>query len=235
MTSCTKSWSINFNFPNIPYPHLCACAFMTLLCLVSMVKSRKSLFITNMLVLWSPVEFVSFISLTYFGTLFSTYKYASASGIAVVSYFILNLACMLSFEMRIARKDIEYLAWRDRYPKSSRVIIIFSTIFSFKILRLHYSHLFGFDAFKAGFQYPGVFQRQIIIFTIVHFIFSNCIILGVDIVGLFYLPWGTQLTTTMQETAAISVILIILDLIELSKLKHYLGDDIRVDYDSLVN
>lgn len=68
-----------------------------------------------------------------------------------VSYLILNVAFCLSFEARIARKDIEYNHWRSMHSCSSRLIIILSGILSFKILRLHYSHFFGYDGFKASF------------------------------------------------------------------------------------
>lgn len=54
-------------------------------------------------------------------------------------------------------------------------------------------------------------------------------------VGLLQQPWGTQLNKTMLETAGISLFMMILDFIELCKLKHYLGDDERIDYDALLN
>jgi hypothetical protein len=59
----------------------------------------------------------------------------------------------------------------------------------------------------------------------VHFIFSNCLIIGVDVVGLLYTAWDTQLNITMIETGLMGIVLIILDFIELCKLKHYLGED----------
>ena len=33
----------------------------------------------------------------------------------------------------------------------------FSAIFSFKMMRLHYSYFFGHDIFKARFTSPGMF------------------------------------------------------------------------------
>jgi hypothetical protein len=39
---------------------------MLLICLISQLKDRKSHFVTNIIVLWGPVEFVSYASLTYF-------------------------------------------------------------------------------------------------------------------------------------------------------------------------
>jgi hypothetical protein len=206
------------------------------LALISQLKDRKrSLFLTNLIVLCSPVEFVSFFSLSFFSYFYGSDKYAYAAAFSFASYAVLNIAATVAFEAQIARKDIEYMNWRAQYRITSRFILLLSALFSFKILRLHYSLLFGYDCFKANFQFPGAFQRQIIIFTILHLIFSNCIIIGLDVVGLLFLPWGTQLNTTMIETAGISLLMMVLDFIELCKLKHYLGDDERIDYDALLN
>lgn len=53
--------------------------------------------------------------------------------------------------------------------------------------------------------------------------------------GLLTVTYGSQLSTTLIETAILSVSLMILEFIELCKLKNYLGDDIIMDYDALVN
>ena len=127
------------------------------------------------------------------------------------------------------------MQWRAKYRVTSRLILVLSGLLSFKIIRLHYSVMFGYDRFKATFQFPGTFQRQIIIFTYLHIIFCSAVVIGIDVVGLLFQDWGTQLQITMVETAAISVGLMILDFIELCKLKHYLGDDQRIDYDALLN
>lgn len=145
--TCTSSFF--FNFPTIPYPHLIACGAMTIICLISLLKDRRSLLLTNIIVLWGPVEFVSYFSQTGLSVLYSTYKFAGTSGFAFVTYIILNIAFALAFEYKIARKDAEYMEWRNHYGKTSKTIIILSAIFSFKILRLHYSYFFGFDCFKA--------------------------------------------------------------------------------------
>lgn len=167
--------------------------------------------------------------------MYGTMNYAYTSAIAAVTYIILNIAFSITFESKIASQDIEYMNWRQHYKVTSRMIILFSGLLSFKILRLHYSFLFGYDKFKATFDKPGVFQRQIIIFTVLHLLFSSCVIIGVDIMGLLTVTYGSQLSTTLIETALISVTLMLLEFIELCKLKHFLGDDVIMDYDALVN
>jgi len=68
-------------------------------------------------------------------------------------------------------------------------------------------------------------------------IFSTCIILAVDVVGLVSLglKFDNQLSITLIETAIISLVLMVLEFVELCRLRSYLGDDIKLDYDALVN
>jgi len=93
------------------------------------------------------------------------------------------------------------------------------------MLRLYYSNLFGFECFRAEYTSPGKFQKYIIIFSIVHILSSNCPILAVDVVGMIYLKWGTQLYITMIETLILALLMVIMGSVELSKLKDYIDDD----------
>lgn len=66
---------------------------------------------------------------------------------------------------------------------------------------------------------------------------STCIILAVDVVGILSLglKFDTQLNITLFETLILSMILMILEFVELCRLKSYLGDDVKLDYEALVN
>lgn len=66
---------------------------------------------------------------------------------------------------------------------------------------------------------------------------STCIILAVDVVGILSLglKFDTQLNITLIETLILSMILMILEFVELCRLKSYLGDDVKLDYEALVN
>lgn len=157
---------------------------MLLLTLISYMKDKRTLIITNIIVFWGPIQLISFLSQVAFSYMYGTMNYAYTSAIAAGTYIILNIAFSFTFSSKIASQDIEYMNWKEHYKVTSRMIILFSGLLSFKILRLHYSFLFGYDKFKATFDKPGVFQRQIIIFTVLHLLFSTCVILGVDIMGL---------------------------------------------------
>ena len=87
-----------------------ACGVMALVSLISEIKDRrKSLFISNLIFLWGPIEFISFASLAVFSYIFNSFKFSYTAAFAFVTYFILNIAFAISFEVRIARKDIEYM------------------------------------------------------------------------------------------------------------------------------
>jgi hypothetical protein len=68
-------------------------------------------------------------------------------------------------------------------------------------------------------------------------ILSTCIILAVDVVGILSLglKFDTQLGITLFETLILSLILMVLEFVELCRLKSYLGDDVKLDYEALVN
>lgn len=68
-----------------------------------------------MIVLWAPIEIISYGSLSSFSALFSSFKFSGTVGFAFFTYVILNICAAIVFEFRIARKDIEYLQWRSMY------------------------------------------------------------------------------------------------------------------------
>ena len=58
-----------------------------------------------------------------------------------------------------------------------------------------------------------------------------------DVVGLLSLgiKFDTQLNITLIETAALSLVITLLEFIEICRLKTYLGDDVKMDYEALMN
>jgi hypothetical protein len=89
--------------------------------------------------------------------MYGTNNYGYTSGLAFATYLILNVAFAITFEVKISRQDIEFIEWRRHFNKTSKTVQFLSGLLSFKILRLHYSYLFGYDRFKAMFTSPGVF------------------------------------------------------------------------------
>jgi hypothetical protein len=99
--SCTKAFQINFTV--IPFPHLGACGVMLLICLVGLIKDRRSLLITNIIVLWGPIQFLSYLSQSGFALMYGTNNYGYTSGLAFATYLVLNVAFAITFEVKIGR------------------------------------------------------------------------------------------------------------------------------------
>lgn len=76
---------------------------MVLICLVGLIKDRRSLVITNIIVLWGPIQFLSYLSQTGFALMYGTNNYGYTSGLAFATYLVLNVAFAITFEVKIGR------------------------------------------------------------------------------------------------------------------------------------
>jgi hypothetical protein len=65
-----------------------------------------------------------------------------------------------------------------------------------------------------------------IAFTVIHIFLTNGLIILFDVSGLLKYDRGTQFYYEMLETAVISIIMLILELIEFIKLKEYLKEEL---------
>lgn len=77
-----------------------------------------------------------------------------------------------------------------------------------------------------------------IAFTVVHIFATNGLIILFDVSGLAKFDLSTQFTLSMIDTALIAIMMIVLELIEFIKLKHYLKDTLEyqeVHADSVMN
>lgn len=136
----------------IYFPHLICCLLMGIISLGGYFKDKRSLILSNMLVLWAPLEYLSFLVQVglsvYF---FNSYILMGVSGFVFLSYIILNIVFYYQFNKKVGDIDEEYKFWRNLHPKSASFILILSRFISFKMVRLKYSYLYGFDNFKSRF------------------------------------------------------------------------------------
>jgi hypothetical protein len=121
--------------------------------------------------------------------MFSTWRYAGISAGAFLFYLIMNICFTIYFKAKVI-PDKDFTEWRTFHGKTSKAIMIVATLFSFKVYRLYYSHLYGHDNFKASFSNSDVFQRQWVLFTILNLVFSTVLIVAVDVVGVINIGWG---------------------------------------------
>lgn len=109
-----------------------------------------------------------------------------------------------------------------------------SGLLSFKMIRLKYSYLYGFDSFKARFTQPEEFRKLLIRFTWAHVILSNCVIVAIDVFNLLSFSIDSQIKINMIETAVISIVMAVLQLCELRKARLYMKTGYgMVEQDSL--
>lgn len=62
--------------------------------------------------------------------------------------------------------------------------MVMTKFFSFKMIRLNYSYLYGFDIFKVRFENPAPFRSVLRNYSILHGIFSSLVIIGIDVIIL---------------------------------------------------
>ena len=225
------------NFPLIYFPHIIACLVLTLISVGAYFKHRQSIILSNVIALCGVVEFISFLSQIGLTFLFANYMYAILAIVAVIVYITINVSFVFYFHLRIGRHDSDYQQYTQLYPKTSKVILVLSGVLSSKLMRLHYSYLFGMDNFKTTFQNHVAFQKALIAFTSAQMA-SNALFIIYDLSGfLVDFTWGTELFIVMLETCIISGCLIILEVVEFFKLNQYLlaGSYAQVNSDSVMN
>jgi hypothetical protein len=71
--------------------------------MIGLMKDRSSLLITNIICLWGPIQFISYLSQAGFAMLYGANNYGYVSGLAFGTYLILNVAFAITFEVKISR------------------------------------------------------------------------------------------------------------------------------------
>lgn len=195
----------------IYFPHLFCCLLMTVLCVGGYFKDNKSIIVSNMIVFWAPLEILSILvqlGLSLFYS--SSIILKGATGFALLAYIVLNISFGVRFNRLVGNVDDEYKFWKGLHPLTTKFIMTMSRLFSFKMIRLNFSYLYGFDNFKARFASPDVYLRDLRIFTFTHIVLCNGVIIAVDVYSQLNFSISTQIGITMVETAAIAIVMIIL-------------------------
>ena len=157
---------------------------MTILCIGGYFKDNKSIIISNMIVLWAPLEMLSIfvqlgLSLFYAGVIVQ-----GATGFVFFIYILLNILFCIRFDKVVNQVDDEYKFWRGLHPLTAKFVLACSGMLYFKISRLKYSYLYGFDNFKARFSSPDEFISLLKRFVFSHIILCNGVIIAVDVYSL---------------------------------------------------
>ena len=102
---------------------------------------------------------------------------------------IINFIFSKRFNKRVIQPDDEFKFWRQLHPMTANFIIFISSYISFKMIRLTYSYLYGFDVFKARFSNSAIFISVLKRWTIPHIILCNIAIIAID--ALAFLKEGS--------------------------------------------
>jgi hypothetical protein len=112
VTSCPKFYQANFmktecvsiqDFPLIYFPHIITCLVLTGIAVGGYIRDKKSLILSNTILLCGPIEFISFLSQIGLTFLFADYMYAILAIVAVIIYIAINVAFTLYFHFKIAK------------------------------------------------------------------------------------------------------------------------------------
>lgn len=137
----------------------------------------------------------------------------------------MNCIFKAKFNSKIASSDEEYKFWFSLHPTTGRFIGTVSGAISFKMSRLVFSFLYGFENFHARFDSPDVYVKLLRHFTVAHILFVNVVILGVDGYTLFRLgefSLDSQIKITLLETGALALVMILLSLLEMRRVRRYM-------------
>ena len=136
-----------------------------------------------------------------------------------------NIAYHCFYRKRILTKDMAFKDWREQYSCSAKTTSFVAALVSFKTIRFLYSRFGGYDRFQAGFSSFDMFWRPLMFFSVFNAFLTLAPIIFIDIVGLTTLPWPTQIYVTLIETLVLSILIIILEIIEMIKVKKLVADD----------
>jgi hypothetical protein len=149
--------------------------------------------------------------------------YASAV-ICAINFFI-NFMCARVINAKVIQVDEDLKLWRLAHPKTANLIIKLSSYLSFKMIRLTYSFLYGFEVFKARFSDPHLFASILKKWTYPHIILCNFGIIGVDIMG-FALAGNFMLDSQYKimliESGLVGVLMIVFQVYEFCHILDFL-------------
>ena len=166
------------------FPFAIACLLLAVLAIGGYFKDRKSIILSNMIVLFGPVELLAGCTQLFLSLVYSSVVVTGATGLSVLSYIVINCVFVSRFNKLIAQGDTDYQFWMSYHGKTYKFISTVSRLFSFKMTRLNYSFLYGFDIFKARFTNPQALRALIRNYSILHFVFSSLPIIAIDVIIL---------------------------------------------------
>lgn len=129
------------------FPFLIIAIIFVVIAIGGKLKDSKSQILSVIISFWGVLEFFLYITMGILA--FRDHSLATILAACIVIWVLLiltNLIFCFIFRRMILQDDA-FLYWKSRFTKSYRGILIISTVFSFKFVRMFYSRFLGLDHF----------------------------------------------------------------------------------------
>lgn len=127
---------------------------------------------------------------------------------------LINYIFLVFYCFRIRKSDPNYSIWKKRHYLAIPITLFLSLIFSHKLIRLLYSHLFRLRSFSCNIENDSSFIKYTKVFSIISIFTYSLPLIVFNSVVLLVLTWGTQLYINMIESGGITLISVIFIILE---------------------
>lgn len=158
---------------------------------------------------------------------FGTFFYSIFIVASYLCFVISNIAFYCIHYKKIATKDRLYSSWRNRPHNlwARRLMNVFAFIGNWHSYKLSYAAFYGIKLTPAKFSVPANFRQLQKTFLWVNIGTVYFPITAICLIGLYDMPWGTQLYIQMIENVLICIVMIWAGLWEQKKMETtYLPD-----------
>ncbi|CDW75779.1 UNKNOWN [Stylonychia lemnae] len=203
-----------------PFPLCFSCLFLSMIVILSWIKYRNTLVISNIIAIVSLVETIGILMLIILSYQIGVY---STFGLALVALLFLygsNLFFAVVF-MKQIHQDSAFKYWGITYKITNNVVVILGSVINFKVYRVIYARFFGRDNFNASFEDPEHFFKPFTFISVFSVVTTMLPILVACIIGLVFVEFGYQVQMTCIEMFIIEVALLAMMIYEKIKLKKY--------------
>jgi len=189
------------------------------------VKHRT---LTNFILMMGCLEFFSTLAQLIFTFKFGRPVFAAVIVVIFVIYIALNIVFFVLFIKRIKQKDEKFTAHHAKKSEHRPEAIateVLAVVFSWRFIKLFYSHFLGTRVKVAEFSNPWGFEalQKKAMYAAFGFYYLPLFVLC--LVGLMQLNWGTQLYVCLVENLVFSVVMPVLLFIEQRRMRDYMQAD----------
>lgn len=173
-----------------------------------LITRKKSLILSNAIALLSLVETAALGYQIYYAYMYETNYILILLGSAGIALGLItmNLIFIIYYCARLQFTDISYNYWRQKHFCITILILLLSMTVNFKLYRLLYSRFFAIPFFSANIENKRAFTRRVQVFNLISIFTFTLPLIGLDVLILYYLEWGSQLYITCAESGGVALI-----------------------------